>query len=176
MAGKVRLLERLLARIDEARPDVLLLTPAETDLLEAYLSTLPRRRVSFRRMQDENRTGLTTYRDELEADRQRRAHIRCTLQFNRGRHGSKGTTVSNALSELERNTPPVDRDNGQWISNKRAAGIEGLETRTLADYRNRGIVTADKRLGRDRDGRVWRRTGTPTSHPWYLRSTLKRGQ
>lgn len=80
------------------------------------------------------------------------------------------------LAEFARSTPPFDRANGEWVSNKRAAKIEGVATRTLADYRAEGTVTADKRLGRDNDGRVWRRPGTPTSHPWYLSSTLKKFQ
>lgn len=77
------------------------------------------------------------------------------------------------ISELESATPPLDRDSGKWVSNKRAAELEGVETRTLADYRLQGIRNAAKTLGRDKDGRVWRRQGTQNSHPWYLRSTLR---
>ena len=84
-----------------------------------------------------------------------------------GGAGSEGGLVT-----LERNTPQLDRMSGKWVSNKRAADIEGLQTRTLADYRHQGIKDAAEHLGGDKDGRVWRREGTPRSHPWYLRSTL----
>jgi hypothetical protein len=76
------------------------------------------------------------------------------------------------ISALENSTLSFDATNGQWIKNKVAARIEGLETRTLADYRQDGISNPDRSLGRDKDGRIWRRPGTPTSHPWYLRSSL----
>jgi len=78
-----------------------------------------------------------------------------------------------AIATLERQTPLFDRDSGEWVKNALAARLENLETRTLATYRSRGIQNPDGTLGRDRDGRVWRRSGTPRSHPWYLRSTLK---
>jgi hypothetical protein len=74
---------------------------------------------------------------------------------------------------LTNSAPPLDRTSGAWVSNKRAAEIDGVETRTLADYRVRGIKDAGGNLGRDKDGRVWRREGTSRSHPWYLRSTLR---
>ena len=76
------------------------------------------------------------------------------------------------ISKLEKSTPPLDKDSGKWVRNKRAAEIEGLETATLRKYRNQGIQVDGKDLGLDIDGRVWRREGTPKSHPWYLRSTL----
>ncbi len=84
-----------------------------------------------------------------------------------------GANADYGIDKLESKTPPLDRDSGKWIKNKRAADLEGIETRTLADYRTQGIKTADGNLGRDKDGRVWRRKGTPRSHPWYLRSTLR---
>jgi len=77
------------------------------------------------------------------------------------------------IRELEETTPEFNRQNGEWVKNTKAAELEGLEPRTLAAYRSQGIANADKTLGRERDGRVWRRPGTPNSHPWYLRSTLK---
>lgn len=77
------------------------------------------------------------------------------------------------LAELERVTPPFHRSNGQWVKNKRAAEMEGVLTRTLADYRVAGVATADGRFGSDTDGRIWRRPGTVNSHPWYLVSSLK---
>ncbi len=86
--------------------------------------------------------------------------------------GNGEVATANETIALEKNTPPLDRNSGAWVNNKRAAAIEGVETRTLADYRVRGVKNAAGTLGRDKDGRVWRREGTPNSHPWYLRSTL----
>ena len=77
------------------------------------------------------------------------------------------------LEELERTTPPYSREDGQWVTGKRAAEIEGLETDTLKSYRHRGVMNSEKTFGRDRDGRIWRRDGTPRSHPRYLRRTLR---
>ncbi|MBI2480729.1 MAG: hypothetical protein HYV60_19510 [Planctomycetia bacterium] len=82
-------------------------------------------------------------------------------------------TRDDLLAKLESTTPPLSSDNGLWVRNKRAASLEGIETDTLKTYRYSGIKNADRTLGRDADGRVWRRQGTPRSHPWYLRSTLK---
>jgi hypothetical protein len=87
--------------------------------------------------------------------------------------GAGGAGGEKEISALEKTTPPLDRDSGKWVNNKRAAEIEGVETRTLADYRTQGIKNAAGTLGRDKDGRVWRREGTPNAHPWYLRSTLR---
>jgi len=87
--------------------------------------------------------------------------------------GGGGANADKEIRDLESETPPLDRNSGKWISNKRAAQLEGVETRTLADYRLHGIKNAAKTLGRDKDGRVWRREGTPNSHPQYLRSTLR---
>lgn len=84
------------------------------------------------------------------------------------------TTTDNAkdIKTLEEKTPELDRDNGQWVRNKRAAILDGLATETLKRYRHDGIKNAESTLGRDSDGRVWRRSGTPGSHPLYLRSSL----
>lgn len=77
------------------------------------------------------------------------------------------------LERLESETPSFDPDCDNWVKNVEVARIEGLTVRTLATYRSEGISSHDGRFGRDRDGRVWRRPGTRTSHPRYLRSTLK---
>jgi hypothetical protein len=87
--------------------------------------------------------------------------------------GTGGADTQNEISALEMSTPQLDRNSGKWVNNKGAAGLEGVETRTLADYRTQGIKNAARTLGRDKDGRVWRREGTPGAHPWYLRSTLR---
>ncbi len=77
------------------------------------------------------------------------------------------------IAELERITPPLVKHDGQWVNNKTAAELEGLQPRSLASYRGLGIQNAARNLGRDPDGRVWRRTGTDNAHPWYLKITLK---
>ena len=75
--------------------------------------------------------------------------------------------------ELEKTTPAFDRENGKWVKNTAAADLENVTTETLKKYRTEGIKKSGGRLGRDNDGRVWRRPGTPNSHPWYLKSTLR---
>ena len=87
--------------------------------------------------------------------------------------GNGGQDAAKAIADLEKATPPLDKDSGKWVRNKRAAEIDGLETRTLSAYRRLGIKNADRSLGRDPDRRIWRREGTPGSHPWYLRSSLR---
>lgn len=79
---------------------------------------------------------------------------------------------ADALARLDRETPPMNVDDGSWVSSKVAAGLDSVKTRTLATYRNKGDQSSDGRFGRDRDGRVWRRTGTRRSHPWYWKQTL----
>lgn len=78
-----------------------------------------------------------------------------------------------SIEDLEKATAQLDRENGEWVKNKRAAELEGLETRTLSDYRKSGEKTTDGRFGKDKDGRIWRRDGTERSHPLYLRSSLR---
>ncbi len=86
--------------------------------------------------------------------------------------GECGLPASDPIEQLEKETPKLDRENGQWLKNTKAAAKEGIETRTLAKYRTEGQVNSSKSLGRDKGGRVWRRDGTPSSHPWYLKSSL----
>ena len=82
------------------------------------------------------------------------------------------TSENDQVAQLEKDTPAFDRESGEWVKSKRAAEIECVETSTLATYRKQGIKNTDESLGRGRYGRVWRRPGTPRSHPWYLRPTL----
>lgn len=107
-----------------------------------------------------------------------------STQPPRGDGGNQEGNTADALQELERDaddelarleteTPSMNQDNGQWVRNKKAAVLEGLETATLRSYRYKGITNAESTLGRDPDGRIWRRRGTPKSHPWYLRDSLK---
>lgn len=76
------------------------------------------------------------------------------------------------IRNLEETIPKLNKDNGQWLSNKFAARLHSLKTETLKSYRYTGISNGENTLGRDKDGRIWRRTGTQNSHPWYLRSSL----
>ena len=72
--------------------------------------------------------------------------------------------------------PELDTTSGKWIKNKLAAVREGIQTETLQKYRDRvhGQWTADDQMsGIDRDGRMWRRCGTPRNHPWYFVPSLK---
>ncbi|QDU86782.1 hypothetical protein Pla175_01330 [Pirellulimonas nuda] len=69
--------------------------------------------------------------------------------------------------------PQLDRENGEWVRNKRAAVLEGLTVQTLRTYRGLGKSDTESCLGEDPDGRVWRKNGSSNTHPWYLRSTLK---
>jgi hypothetical protein len=76
------------------------------------------------------------------------------------------------MALLETTTPALNKQNGQWVKNGVAAGLESLETRSLAAYRAKGVRNQDLTLGRDESGRVWRRSGSPNSHPWYLKASL----
>ena len=86
------------------------------------------------------------------------------------------TVAHEALASLETETPAFSSDSGLWVRNKRAAELDGVETETLRTYRYAGSKNTEGTFGRDSDGRVWRRPGTPNSHPWYLRSTLRSEQ
>jgi hypothetical protein len=77
------------------------------------------------------------------------------------------------MAEPEKSIPSLDRKSGEWVSNTKAAEIEGVKTETLKRYRTDGMRNADSSLGRDADGRVWRRSGTKSAHPWYLKSSLR---
>jgi hypothetical protein len=89
-----------------------------------------------------------------------------------GNAPSTAQTDASVVADLELTTPPLDQGNG-WVRNTLAAKLDDVQPRTLARYRSDGIANAAKTLGRDRDGRIWRRTGTGNSHPWYLSSSLK---
>ena len=120
----------------------------------------------------------------LPKEQNRLEKLQAILTHNRGLRSNGPCLVSDtsakpeqarkAIEELEQKTPVLDRDDGQWVTNKVAANIENLKTPTLTQYRHAGISNKGKTLGKDKDGRVWRRNGTPHSHPWYLRSTLVR--
>ncbi len=82
----------------------------------------------------------------------------------------------NSLEQLEKEIPPFDRESGEWVSAKKAASMEEMKARALNDDRYAGQKHPDGSLGKDREGRAWRRPGTPRSHPWYLKRTLRSGR
>ena len=47
------------------------------------------------------------------------------------------------IKTLEEKPPELDRENAQWVKNKRAAKLDGLETGTLRRYRQDGIKNAE---------------------------------
>lgn len=85
----------------------------------------------------------------------------------------QGEPVAKATSAVKMDLPPLDRNGGLWVTNKIAAGLEGVDTETLGSYRQRGQTADNDMAGVDKDGRIWRRQGTPNAHPWYLRASLK---
>lgn len=163
-------IERLLAG-----PNCVVLSDTELAFLEANIPPL-----LLQTIQQEKRA---TGQSETLARRNKLIAIR---DFNRNlRNGATGETASDdrvnksdarperdSIEQLEQKTPSLDKSNGTWLNNKKAAEAEGIETRTLAKYRTDGEANADKTFGRDANGRLWRREGTPNAHPWYLKSSL----
>ncbi len=169
------LIDRLIAG-----PDDVELSSEERASVEAYL----KQPVSLSAIQREKREAGES------ATQARRNKLKLVLDFNRRLQGkssesSQGPNATEepatydddnlpqSVDELEQATPKLDRENGKWVKNKRAAELEGLEIGTLSDYRVPGEKTDDQMFGRDKDGRIWRREGTPKSHPWYLRDSLR---
>jgi len=90
-------------------------------------------------------------------------------------HDERRSDSQHEIETLASTTPALNTSNGQWISNKVAAKLDGVTPASLTDYRKpskNGIRDANKMLGCDCHGRIWRRAGTPQAHVWYLRSTL----
>lgn len=85
---------------------------------------------------------------------------------------SPQAVADQVLIDLEEATPQLDKNNGQWVKNKVAANLDGIETGSLKTYRYQGQKNSDKNFGCDVNGRVWRRAGTERSHPWYLKKSL----
>lgn len=78
-----------------------------------------------------------------------------------------------ALEDLVRRAPELDRGGEDWLSAKEAATRENVAVRTLSDYRKRGFQTTDGMAGCDCYKRVWRRHGTARSRPFYWKKTLR---
>ena len=94
-----------------------------------------------------------------------------------GRGGQAVPTSGSALTlkALARRYPKVTQD-GRWVSNRQAAGIESVNVETLRSYRAKGEKLAGGRFGRDQHGRIWRiPEGVGRRHPCYLKESLRRG-
>ena len=82
----------------------------------------------------------------------------------------------NVIEELERETPQLDTKSVKWLAaRKKNEKKIGLLLHSLRTYRlpsGGGSVMPDKMFGIDRDGRRWRRQGTPTSMVYYYVPSL----
>ena len=71
--------------------------------------------------------------------------------------------------------PPLDKENGEWVNQKRAAKIVQRDVQTLANDRTAkggGIKTEDGLCGIGRHGRIWRKESFKDQEIWYLKSSL----
>lgn len=106
------------------------------------------------------------------APKMRRVHDRLYVFLQRIEMGTKHEKSDSQSSAI----PPLDTSSEEWVRSKVAAKREGIETGTLAKYRRKPEarqIADDQMSGIDRDGRKWRRTGTPHAHPWYYTPSLK---
>jgi len=78
-----------------------------------------------------------------------------------------------ALDKLNSEIPPFDEGSENWISNKTAARLLGVETETLANHRGRGLKreSAGETFGLHNDWCFWRKRGK--THPFYYLPLMK---
>ena len=80
------------------------------------------------------------------------------------------------LMALDAENPELDPQSVDWIASKKENEKKlKLSTDTLRKYRTDaqgGHTSNNKRFGIDRQGRFWRRKGTPKSQVYYLKSSL----
>ena len=80
------------------------------------------------------------------------------------------------IEETERKTPDLDPKSVDWIrSEEKNEKILGLTVETLRKYRTTksgGRTLPCEMFGIDRDGRIWRRSGTRRSRVFYYRASL----
>jgi len=77
------------------------------------------------------------------------------------------------LAALERDTPALDKESRQWVSDEETAEIEKVGTKTLLNYRSKGQKNSKGDFGRDKYGRIWRKDGaTSGKRIFYLRESL----
>ena len=80
------------------------------------------------------------------------------------------------IERLARETPPLNKQSGEWVDANEAARIDELKQDTLASYRTLGEKTPDRLFGIDKDKRIWRKQQSKRNnpgHPYYLVSSLK---
>ena len=84
--------------------------------------------------------------------------------------------VEKVIEKLERETPPLDTKSVEWVaSSEKNREKLGLPTETLRTYRLESVggrKMPDEMFGIDRDGRIWRRRGTPKSQVYYYKPSL----
>lgn len=93
------------------------------------------------------------------------------MPFRRSKGVKRPRTVPRSIDDI----PPFDAESGEWVTAREAADIEKIKVASLGTYRTQGHRFG-KMAGCDLHGRVWRRVGTETSHPFYLDSTLRRSK
>ncbi len=70
------------------------------------------------------------------------------------------------------NIPCLNTSNGEWVRSGMAAKMVGVKVDSLRKARGEGASSDDREVGRDSQGRVWRRGATANAHYWYLVATL----
>jgi len=129
----------LLNRILAAKPAVLDLSAAETDKLSAYLKTHPHRR----RLSEEQRAsrGDSVLRAKLDADRNRRDHLKLVAEYNRDRpraDAQRQARISGRLGEPDRLSAIVRL---RWLF---ADTITRIETAEPDSHPSDLVVRADE--------------------------------
>lgn len=80
------------------------------------------------------------------------------------------------FEKLNGQMPKLDLESGDWVQSKKEnQKILALAISSLNKYRQvakGGLVSPCEMYGQDKDGRFWRRQGTPRSAVYYLKSTL----
>jgi len=83
--------------------------------------------------------------------------------------------VESNLADIEAETPELDTESGDWIAARKENQENfGVLISSLKKYRLKaeGGRKLNEYFGVDRDGRKWRRKGTPASTVYYLKSSL----
>jgi len=135
---------------------------------------------------------LSAIRMELRGGRYQLARYFVWLKDQIDEHwkgeASRPTPLANApcvvavdgAASPQAHTEPVDLTNlpspiangVDWVRARVAAGIEGIRTPSLSNYRNKGQKNRDGLAGQDEKGRVWAKP-TTNAQVLYLRSTLR---
>lgn len=105
-------MDDLLNRIHTAQPTPLTLNDDEFAMLDAYVETLPRLRMSLRCLQIEKQDGSDGYQNALDAERDFRAHLKCVLRYNSHQRETLARTVKAKAAAPGADGEPVDNDSG----------------------------------------------------------------